>query len=1098
MTHPVQQHQIISASAGTGKTYRLAMRFIALLAQGEAPQSLLATTFTRKAAGEMLERVLKFLAEGATAPSPRGTPRLLSLQTDAHPDLTAAACARHLRHVVDAFGTLKIQTLDALLQRVASSASLTLGLPPSWTLLEDADTADLTLSTLSDLLHRQRADTATMLAQLHALNSKGPASSVHRPILGIVHRATAAYIDGNQRIEPWQHIAPRSAPLNRDQLASLQYELERKPGLVPVNKDGSPAKQFAQGLAKLVSRLAERDWDGLASNGLLTHLDSASPSYHSKPIPPALITLLTPLLTHIQSTLRQQLHDNNLSAHAIVSAFDREIMAAKLAAANLTFADVPRLLLDSHYAGVLDHTYYSLDAQIRHILLDEFQDTSRDQYLLLKPLLDEAVSSDDARTVFFVGDSKQALYGWRGGAPELLDSLAAGHIYPGIPTHALNINYRSGKEILSLVNTLFTDLSSSAAFTKHPEAPTSWQPRFATHHPHPGAPDGSVTIRVADVPNLDESETDALARTTAERIAELHTQFPHATIAVLVRNKSRFPRLRYELSLRNIESSQEGVARLIDSPAVAAVLSLLHLIAHPADTAARYHVATSPLGPILKFTDYRDSHAARRLSLRARRTIRRRTLPRVLAKLTRLLTPFTDIRGTQRLARLTELATGDATPLDLDAFVRRARAHTLHDTSDVRVRLMTVHNAKGLEFDIVLLPDVHRAWTQPAPAIITQRPKPLESLTIASLAPGASLRNIDPEIQALYQSNLDRKITEELSVLYVALTRPIHHLEIILPGRRAKPQSKPDADSGSNPSCSALGLITAAFNLTSQLSFPDDWLPGEHSLGRIIHSRGTPSIPTFAHAPSPAPRKLTLTLAPADATRPAARRRVSPSGLEGGFTITLSDLIAPTSESHSSAVSTALLRGRALHALFELIEWSDTMESIPEHSLAAALAALQVPAELHTPFITDFHAVLAHSHVRALLARPTECATPLLRREWAFTCPTTLPDGQLVILDGRFDRVHIHLDAAGNPIAAHIIDFKTDAPHSTGGTSPSTSSCTAPSTSASPHADRILHYTPQIQAYAAALSTLLNLPLSSISCSLLFTATATIAPIPTS
>lgn len=1080
MTYSPQVHQVICASAGTGKTYRLAMRFIALLAQGEQPQSLLATTFTRKAAGEMLDRVLRFLAEAAQPDL--GALRLASLQRDAHPDLTAVACAQHLRNVVDAFGSLKIQTLDALLQRVASSASLTLGLPPAWTLLEDADQTDLNLTTLSELLSRQRGQTQAMLMHLHALNSKGPAASVHAPVLNILNRTIAAYIDADERLEPWQQIAPLTPPLGHDQLDQLRHALESTPGLIPLTQKGTADSRFLSALTSLITRLNEHDWDGLASGGLVTCLNSQSPSYYSKPFPPPLITLLTPLLSHLQSIFRQKLSETNLSAHTIVSAFDRDLLAAKLSAATLAFADIPRLLLNSHYAGTLDHTYYSLDAQIRHILLDEFQDTSRDQYLLLKPLLDEAVSSDDGRTVFFVGDSKQALYGWRGGAPELLDGLAAGHFYPGLSTLSLDTNYRSGRHILSFVNTLFADLCSNSSLIDHPATATAWQPRFTTHHPHLQAPDGSVTIRIADLPDTDDSQADTLARTTAARIAELHSQFPHASIAVLVRNKSRFPRLRYELSIRNIDSSQEGVARLVDSPAVAAIISLLHLIAHPADTAARYHVATSPLGKILKFTNLKDNRAALRLALRARRTIRRRTLPRVLAKLTRLLTPHTNSRGTQRLARLTELATTDATPLDLDAFITRARTHTLHDTSDVPVRLMTVHNAKGLEFDIVLLPDLHRAWTTPALSVITQRPAPLESLTLASLAPTKTLRNIDPAIDALYLANVDQKISEELSVLYVSLTRPIHHLEIILPGCQAKAPSKSNPNTEPEHPCSGTGFISAALHFTDQLTFPSEWLPGQQPLGRIVHSQGTLNIPAPPAASPANSRQLTLSLALADPTRPAARRRVSPSGLEGQSTIFLSDLIAPSSHVHQSAVSTSLLRGRALHALFELIEWSDTIDSITDPALTGALDNLQVPLDLHSPFITDFRAVTRHPDVRALLALPTDCATAVLRREWAFICPATLADGSRVLLDGRFDRVHIHLDSQGLPISAHIIDFKTDSP------SPDADS---------PHDDRIAHYTPQLRAYAAALSKLLNLPLDRTSCSLLFTATSTIAPIPT-
>ncbi|MBU6413396.1 MAG: UvrD-helicase domain-containing protein [Planctomycetes bacterium] len=1077
MTLDPLQSQVITASAGTGKTYQLAMRYIALLARGESPSQLLATTFTRKSAGEMLDRVLKFLAEGALA-----GPRLAELRQHAHPDLTAASCAALLRAVVDSFGFLKIQTLDALLQRIAASVALRIGLPPSWSILEDTAETELTTDILADLLHAQRADIRITLQRLADLQNQHTGASVHAPMLSNLRKATNAYLDAGQAEPPWHALKPQQPPLSAAELHALAESLSRAEHLLPRNKDGNVNANFAKAHAKLVEQLTNLDWHAIASGGLLTGLSKQPPSYYKIAFPDDLIALLQPLQTHIISLLRQRLLKSNISVYSLISAFDQLALASRIRAANLTFADIPRLLRHSPYEGLLDHTFFSLDAQIRHVLLDEFQDTSRVQYQLIKPLLDEALSSDDGRTAFFVGDSKQSLYGWRGAAPELLDQLAAGHFYPTLPTSNLTINYRSDKAILAFVNQIFSTISTNAALADHPDGARHWQPRFATHHPSPRAADGSVHLRICGKPATDEDISDTLAHTTALRIAELRAQFPHATIAVLVRSKARFARLRYQLSRLGIESSQEGVARLIDSPAVAALLSLLHLIAHPGDTAARFHVTTSPLGKVIGLTPDSSRADLHKVIRRARNTIRRRTLPRVLAKLTRLLTPHTDARNVQRLARLTELATQDPAPLDLDHFVRRARTHTLHDTSDVPVRLMTVHNAKGLEFDIVLLPDLQTNWTKSL-SVVTGREQVLAPLHLASLAPSAALRSIDPELDSLYESNLSHHISEELSVLYVALTRAIHHMEIIIPGK------SPTKDGDISTGCRSADVILSALKIVDNAAYPGDWLPGDHPEGQLIHSSGTPHIPPrTSHATSDAtPRTITLNLRPADLSRPGTRRRVSPSGLEGGQDFNLADLIAPTSSTLQGAISAALLRGRAVHALFELVEWSDSIDALSDAAMHAALCKIDVPIDLIPTFIAEFRSILTHSAITAELTRPTTPDhAPLLRREWAFVCPTTLADGSQVLLEGRFDRVVITLDRNGVPIRGRIVDFKTDSPTPTS------------SASTSPHADRVTHYTPQVLAYAAALGTLLKLPLDRISGCLLFTSTGTAVEIPIS
>jgi ATP-dependent helicase/nuclease subunit A len=1075
--------KVIAASAGTGKTYRLAMRYIALLAQGERPESLLATTFTRKAAGEMLDRVLKFLAQATRDPK-----RLAELQQHAHPSLTREQCGTLLQNLVACFGRVRIQTLDALLQRVASSAALSIGISPSWTILDDAQQEELTLSTLEEMVARKNSGDAVLLQHLMYLSGSAPSASVHEPLLKLIKDVTSAYHHAQERPEPWYLLQPTTARLTDEQLADLARQLATRVELVPRTKAGKPNVKFAEGVQKLATLITDRDWLGLCESTLLLKLQQPDPCYYNAAIPSALIDLLHPLADHLRAHLRQQLTDRNIHGYAIISMYETLALQERQAACTFTFSDIPHLLRSAPYAGGLDHTFFSLDATIRHILLDEFQDTSLEQFNLIRVLLDECAQSDDGRTVFFVGDSKQSLYGWRGGAPELLDSIGSADLYPGMARENLSTNYRSGRNILNFVNTAFADLSSNPALLeKSPAAAAAWAPRFTPHTPSPTAPEGSVIIRLTGRAAEGDTDADTLAATTAERIAELHKSFPHASIAVLVRNKSRFPRMRYELSRRGIDASQEGVARLIDSPTVATVLSLLQLIAHPSDTAARYHVATSPLGKILQFTDHTRDGAAMTLARRARRTIRRRGLPRVLSKLARLLAPHTDARGMQRLARLTELATTDPTPLDLDRFVHIARNHTLHDVSDVRVRLMTVHNAKGLEFDIVILPDVHRPWNLGQASVLTARPNPLDPLNLITLRPPAPLRKIDAELQSLHQSNLDRVISEELSVLYVALTRAIHHLEIILPGK-----DRPKKPSISVP-CSGAGLLYGPFDLADQVYFPDPdstdgsspdpGTPDAVVLANPIYAQGTVSIPAATIAPPVAPRTVSLALSATDPARSGARRRVSPSGLEGSALVNLSDLIAPPSDTLEAATSSALLKGLAIHALFEQVEWIESSDALTDDHLSQTLTALDVPRDLIPSFLAEFRQLLKAPSIRTLLSRPS--ARAMVRREWAFLAPATLADGSDVLLDGRFDRVHIDLDPSGRPIGAQIIDFKTDTPSPKGS-----------GAAEGVHGERVKHYTPQLHAYAAALATLLALPPSAISATLLFTATASVIPIP--
>lgn len=1063
-------HLVIRASAGTGKTYRLAMRCIALLALGEPPRSLLATTFTRKAAGEMLDRVLKFLAEGAL-----GGGRLEELREHARPELTSATCMAILRSLVDALGELRIGTIDSLLHRVASGSAFSIGIAPGWKILSDAEADELTLQVLGEMLddvpRNQRED---LLQRLRQVNGDSLNSSVHTPLLRIIKDCAAAFRETGGVSAPWERVGPASKPLKETELNAAVEAAHEALKHAPLKKDGTPHAAHLKAIAAAIERAKDGRWEELAESTLIASLGQPEPMFSKIAVPAKVAELLQPLRRQAVHVLLTRLAERNAAAHEILTGFDTRLDAAKQAASTYTFDDIPRLLLAAPFAGGLDHTFFALDSAVRHVMLDEFQDTSRVQFQLMRLLLDEVHQSDDGRTMFFVGDSKQSLYSWRGGTPELLDHL--GHTespYPELPEQDLVMNYRSGTRIISCVNDVFATIATNQALQADgKEAAEHWAPRFSPHVAHAGAQAGSVRISIVRPPGADETAREAMARAAAGRIAELHRAFPHASIAVLVRSKGSFASLKHELTRHGIEASQEGVSALVDSPAVASVISLLHLVAHPADSAAAYAVAHSPLGALLGYADHANRRATLRLVRRARRTIARRTLPRVLNKIARLLTPSTDERSSRRLFQLAMFAATDGTGGDLDRFVQRARKHTLHDTTDAPVRLMTIHAAKGLEFDIVVLPDLDASWTRHGMDLLTRRPDAFSPPELITLSPSPGLRASDPEMEALYAQNRQHRISEELSVLYVALTRPVHHLEILLKGDRKRAEKTPT---------SSRGVIAAALGLEERLAWPADLSghrPGSDTIE--IHSKGVPSVPISAPRHERAAEVKRLSLAPRGDIALGARRRVSPSGLEGKGSIELRELLEPASEALTVSISNALEKGRALHALFEQIEWSDVMPE--EAALRQALTALGVAQDRVPDVLAEFAQIASNPAVRGLMARPK--GTCVVRREWAFLCPQTLADGSEVLLDGRFDRVQIELDGEGRPIGAHVIDFKTDAATEGEG--------------ASRHAERTEHYTPQLQAYARALALLLKLPMRSIRATLLFTSTCTVVSVPIS
>ena len=141
-------HELVLASAGTGKTWQLTSRYLALLLRGDAPERILATTFTRKAAGEILARVLARLCDAA-----EGGCELATLQ-QLYPDLQldAGCCRAALARLTRDVERLRIGTLDSYFARIGRSYGLELGLPPAWSIADEVELAELQLEALGELL----------------------------------------------------------------------------------------------------------------------------------------------------------------------------------------------------------------------------------------------------------------------------------------------------------------------------------------------------------------------------------------------------------------------------------------------------------------------------------------------------------------------------------------------------------------------------------------------------------------------------------------------------------------------------------------------------------------------------------------------------------------------------------------------------------------------------------------------------------------------------------------------------------------------------------------------------------------------------------
>lgn len=1056
---------LIRASAGTGKTHTLANRYLALLAGGCDPRTILATTFTRKAAGEIQGRILQRLAQ-ATRDEARC--RELAAQLGFQ-QLTQAECLKWLVELVRNQHRLSICTLDSYCISIARSFNLELGLPADWSIVPGVIDEQMRRQAIERML--DEADESQLIEMLRMLRQGGLPRSVHEDIEGTIGELYELYQSMDEAAWSWYEpeIPP---PASNEQvekmidgLATLAQNMEANPAGIDL--------RLVKAMVKTSEQLNARMWKEVMK-GLAGRVADGNTDYYKKPIPGPALAILIEVAKAGRGQLLGGLKNQTLATHRLLKMFDEQYEPMKLRAGMLSFQDVKRLLGRAQAWEDLQELYFRLDGKIDHLLLDEFQDTSPREWRIFHPLADELLAgSERPRSFFCVGDPKQAIYAWRGGRSEIFQSISTR--WPQVESETRSESWRCSGPVIEAVNRVFKNLGGTTALVSKPHLlpeAAIFSRDFPHHTARKSELAGHVTMSVpAEDQTLQQKDQPLMA--AAELARRLSIQAPGRSIGVLVRGNKAVAKIIGKL--RGIEPSvpvsEEGGNPLTDSPAVCAILSLLLAADHPADSVALFHVANSPLGRLLNFTDSADDSAASLLCLRVRRMLLDEGYGRTIGRWAQALAAQCDRRDLRRLLQLAELARlhdSQATLRPAD-FVRHVRQTRVEDPTSSPIRVMTIHQAKGLEFDIVILPELSPKLASPErlKVLLDQPPANSQELdpTGAVRYPNETLQTLDPRLRELAERNSSALLRESLCLLYVAMTRAIHALHIIV--RRP---SESQMNKGAWPiDASFEGLLRAALA-------PDGQAARE---GGVIYEIGDPDW--IAKSPSKldsagAERaaddgsSVALKLAPTDPAQPRMLGRQTPSSMEDGPGVNLDRMMRLQGRE-------AATRGSILHAMLQQVGWLN--EAKPGGAELAALlrdrfgmtSRPQIDA-----LIAEFLAILDLPVVQRTLSIPAglRAADVELWRERPFA--VRAGDG---ILTGIFDRVELQ-GRATKPDRARIIDYKTDR-----------------FDEKNPEAERevVDRYRPQLKAYRLALSKITGLGEKKIEASLLLVGAGRLIPL---
>ena len=1005
------RNDALAASAGTGKTFALSSRYLALLAAGAEPDAIVALTFTRKAAGEILSRILTRLA--AAAASPRGFDELARQLNEAGlPDFAdRPATQRALRGLVRALPCLRIGTLDSFFLQMLRPFRFEAGIAAELSISPPLDNPEDNL-VLQHLLDRAALD-----------------DDERRELMEIFKQATF----GEEKKSVYGSIA---------RLVENQSELARRaPG---ADAWGNPARIWKDGEARLdipappdwpavraaldaqAGSLAKKAdlkaWDTFTATLRAVELDGdydfgpalnqrlyaafADPDGDRDAIPfgrgaitllPETRDALAAVFAYLRFLLLNRQIIRTRGLYRLLAAYAREHRRHIARTGQLAFNDVAELLAPgdgpiapARRAGMEAR----LDARFRHWLLDEFQDTSHVQWAVIENLMDEVLQNPDAdRTLFYVGDTKQAIYEWRSGDPRLFHRILGKYRPVLEEAPPLVRSWRSSPEVLDAVNRVFGRLPGMPLpGTGDPdpdwrEIADPWNDAWT---PHEAADrnrslSGHAALYVLPRPPRDAEEPTPLSR-AVELIRQLRRDmrqdFDRYSVALLARSNAEGRALLDRLAECGIRAGWAGNAPLLDNALLPAILALARLIEHPGDSLARRHVAMSPLAATVRLDPPALADHAR--------LIREQGYAGFVARLAAGLDLDAAPLERARLRTLMDVAAEfdrqpDPTALRFCAHVQAQEIPA--DETGSNIQILTMHKAKGLEFDIVILPSLGRDGILSrgkAPLLVCEQDSldPVPPVDWILAAPEPDVIESEPPLAAQYAADCRTKALGELRLLYVAMTRARRALYLVTTAPAEK--------------SATLRLDNVLQNTLAPGAAPDPEQPVWETGNADWWRQPAPTGKSAASPASPAPLKAaSLPAAPA---APPLDARIASQDHAGG------DAKAGWIFRPEGAAARDL--GTRVHELFEQIEWLAPGE-LPDFAGADPDAARLAAGFLQNPRCHSF------------LEKPD--GNVELLREQAFEA---VLDGRW--LSGKIDRLHLERGPDGRPTAAHLFDFKTD------------------------------------------------------------------------
>ncbi len=699
----ISPHLAYLASAGSGKTFALTLRYISLLFLDIEPSTILTATFTNKAALEMKHRIINSLINLSDN-------KIFLDKISKDTGLSIKEILDKQPEVLERFlsSSKFIVTLDSFFSSILRSASLYIGLEPDF------------LTKEIDIRYKESIF-------LEEVKNNSLLNSLVRVVIDIEDRRFLKLFELMQNFYKIEPLLPKNS-YKIESLSEIEDKIETKRELLlDLVIESGASKRAINNFKKIeIKEFFKKSL--FSKSSLLEHRDYRK--YVEK----------NPQIEYEFLELKELLREwaerrESIVIYNLFKIFDYYKNANILTAKSLgvlSFDDLSYFthrLLSSDINR--DFLYFKMDSHFKHILLDEFQDTSTLQFLLLKPLIDEIFSGNsEFRTLFYVGDTKQSLYRFRGGVEELFHLVSKKY---NIPIEQMDINYRSSKIVVEQVNRWFKDSMEGYFPQKYKD----------------DAKEGFVEV----------SESDNLIDEVLKKVEFfLQNGVDLSDIAILVSTNRDGATIQEALYKNGYDNRLKTSSSLKYLPKIASIVAMVEYLYdnNRLDAMALLEQIGKDLEDIdiSWFNPYMQP----------------------LDVIHRVISDFGYFNSDLNILKLLEFASGYS---NIQNFIDEFKLSNIDVASSSKhgVMIMTIHGSKGLEFPHLIVVDKLKGNAPDNSPLIYEYD---ESLNIKRVYYKMSKReNFDEHYRTLIEKQKRLSKKDKLNILYVALTRAVDSMIII-------------------------------------------------------------------------------------------------------------------------------------------------------------------------------------------------------------------------------------------------------------------------------------------------------------------------------